>query len=131
MPAIQATQFCFLIVEPHCSIVAGCLPTLGPLVAGGRAAESLVRSVRSLISLASGGSSPRGSKGKTAVRLPSNTESLHDLTEVEGPQRQPPLQSTTEVQIKSNRSEDHGDTMELTSLDGGINVTRGVDVVRA
>lgn len=128
----QATQFCFLVIEPHCSIIAGCLPTFGPLISGGRAPESLVRSVRSILSLASGMSSPRGSKNRDAVRLPSNNASRQEITTVDDEQGQLPLQSTTKTQINSGTTKVHGDSIELNDLEGGgINVTRGVDVVRS
>lgn len=50
----------------------------------------------------------------------------------DGEQGQPPLQSTTKVQINSSPTKVHDDSIELNDLDGGgINVTRGVDVVRS
>ncbi|KAI8966715.1 hypothetical protein F5Y11DRAFT_361781 [Daldinia sp. FL1419] len=49
----QSVQFIFMILEPNCSIIAACLPCYGPLVAGGRAPESIVRSVQSVLSLQS------------------------------------------------------------------------------
>ncbi|RYP60013.1 hypothetical protein DL771_010651 [Monosporascus sp. 5C6A] len=64
--AIQSTQFIFLVLEPHCSIIAGCLPCYKPFIRpGGRDPESMVRSVRP-ISWGSGGSGgSRGSKSRT------------------------------------------------------------------
>ncbi|KAF2478182.1 uncharacterized protein BDR25DRAFT_338822 [Lindgomyces ingoldianus] len=56
----QAKQFCFMILEPNCSIIAACLPCYGPLFAHGRGMESILRSVRSVFSLRSR-SSPHGS----------------------------------------------------------------------
>lgn len=68
----QSKQYIFMVLEPNCSILAACLPTYGPLIAGGRAPESIVRSVRSVFSLrsvrsnnASARSLPRGSRDKT------------------------------------------------------------------
>ncbi|KAK0631017.1 hypothetical protein B0T17DRAFT_462298, partial [Bombardia bombarda] len=52
----QSKQFIFMIIEPNCSIIAACLPCYGPLLAGGRRPESIIRSIRSLISIGSGGS---------------------------------------------------------------------------
>ena len=48
-------------IEPCCSAIAACLPTLGPLVSGGRSPESLIHSIRSLFSTRSF-SSLRGEK---------------------------------------------------------------------
>lgn len=75
--AIQSKQFIFLVLEPHCSIIAGCLPCYGFLLAkfGGRAPESLVRSARSVISLHSWGS--RGSQGsKNKMQKPDDSFQL-------------------------------------------------------
>lgn len=52
-PVLQSRQFVFLIIEPNCSIIAACLPTYGPLFAGGRGLSSIVNSVRSVFSLRS------------------------------------------------------------------------------
>lgn len=75
-------------------------------------------------------SSPRGSKNRDAVRLPSNNASRQDITAVDDEQG---LQSTTKVQINSGATKVHDDSIELNDLEGGrgINVTRGVDVVRS
>ncbi|CBF83087.1 hypothetical protein AN3257.2 [Aspergillus nidulans FGSC A4] len=51
--ATQSRQFIFMILEPNCSIIAACLPCYGPLLARGRAPESLIRSVRSVFTLRS------------------------------------------------------------------------------
>ncbi|KAG8169531.1 hypothetical protein KVR01_000276 [Diaporthe batatas] len=107
------------------------LPTFGPLVAGGRAPESLIRSVRSILSLASGGSSPRGSRGsksRSGVRLPDNSDSRQDINAAEHGEFT--SHGTTEVHIKSDSTDRRTEEIELNDLDGGINVTRGVDVVR-
>ncbi|KAI1774488.1 hypothetical protein F4818DRAFT_452074 [Hypoxylon cercidicola] len=45
---VQSTQFCFLIIESHCSIIAASLPCYGPLFIGTKGAESMIRSVRSV-----------------------------------------------------------------------------------
>lgn len=42
-----------MILEPHCSIIAACLPCFGPLMRGGVAPEWMIRSARSFMSLAS------------------------------------------------------------------------------
>lgn len=77
-------------------------------------------------------SSPRGSKNRDAVRLPSNNASKQDITAIDDEQGQIPLQSTTKTQINSGATKVDGDSIELNDLEsGGINVTRGVDVVRS
>ncbi|KAI1145081.1 hypothetical protein F4825DRAFT_457867 [Nemania diffusa] len=120
---LQSLQFVFLMLEPHISITAACLPCYGPLLEGGRSPESLVRSVRSIISLASRGSSSSNSKQRTAVRLDSNNDSQHEIN-LEGVNSKWSQQSQTNVQVSS------GDKIELRDLENGINVTRGVEVVR-
>lgn len=61
-----------MVLEPNCSILAACLPTFGPLVAGGRGPESIVRSVRSIFSLrslrGSGSAIANGSGGSRPSR---------------------------------------------------------------
>lgn len=47
------------MIEPCASIVAACLPTLGPILNGWRLPESVVQSVRSALSIHSGGSASR------------------------------------------------------------------------
>ena len=47
------------MIEPCASIVAACLPTLGPILNGWRLPESVVQSVRSVLSIHSGGSASR------------------------------------------------------------------------
>jgi hypothetical protein len=86
---IQSKPYIFTIVEPNCSIIAACLPCYGTLARswGGRAPESLVRSVRSVLSLAS----RQGSNNSGATRSPENqsdatklqNNSYIELTEVE------------------------------------------------
>ncbi|KAH9884986.1 hypothetical protein F4778DRAFT_517129 [Xylariomycetidae sp. FL2044] len=63
---LQDQIYIFKIIEPNCSIIAACLPCYGPLFKGGRAAESLIRSVRSIVSLASGRS--HGSSRSSRLR---------------------------------------------------------------
>lgn len=115
-------------------MIAACLPTLGSLIAGGRAPESLVRSVRSIISLASRMGSPRSSKDRSGVRLPSNgNDSQHGINQLQEADAQWPPPHTTWVKIQSDSQIEHtagGDAIELSELERGINVTKGVDVVR-
>ncbi|KAL6720898.1 hypothetical protein ACLMJK_002823 [Lecanora helva] len=78
LPTKEAKTAIFTTVEPNCSIIAACLPCYGPLLEGGRTAESIIRSVRSALSLGSRKSppgssaraSPKGSKmSRTHVKL--------------------------------------------------------------
>ncbi|OTA98360.1 hypothetical protein M426DRAFT_69960 [Hypoxylon sp. CI-4A] len=133
--ALQSTQFVFLLVEPHCSIIAACLPCYGPLIDGGRAPESIVRSVRSILSIASRGSSSNGSKGRSAVRLPSVNDSQHKIATLQDNDTKWLQQSQTQVHVDAgDPSQAHGassgDDIELRDLESGINVTKGVQVVR-
>lgn len=72
--ASQHKQFIFMIIEAHCSIIAACLPCFGPLFTGGRAPESLVRSVRSVLSLASRSSLKKDTTRKNGSINGSNIE---------------------------------------------------------
>ncbi|KAI5925014.1 hypothetical protein F4810DRAFT_662535 [Camillea tinctor] len=124
--SLQSTQFIFLILEPHCSMIAACLPCLGPLFAGGRAPESIIRSVRSMLSLASRNSSQQSSK---AVGLPSHDESQAELrqSDLAWPQSQ---NSVHIAKADGDTIPTHYDEdIELQNRDR-INVTKGVDVVR-
>lgn len=51
--ALQWKTAIFMILEANCSVIAACLPCLGPLFRGWKGLESLVASVRSAISLRS------------------------------------------------------------------------------
>ncbi|KAI1373129.1 hypothetical protein F4677DRAFT_430333 [Hypoxylon crocopeplum] len=142
--AIQSKQFVFLVIEPHCSIIAGCLPCYGPLLAsiGGRAPESLVRSVRSIISLRSWGSrgsrGSRGSKSRTKkgdgfqTLGPKDGESQAD-SQLELSNHLQWPESSHDVQVMggsrksdSSKPNGHEDTANLPME--AINVTKGVDV---
>jgi hypothetical protein len=52
--ASEANIYIFGTMEPNCSIIAACLPCYGPLCTGDRTAESLVTSVRSVMSIRGG-----------------------------------------------------------------------------
>ncbi|KAI0456308.1 hypothetical protein F5B21DRAFT_502501 [Xylaria acuta] len=125
---LQSLQFVFLLLEPHISITAACLPCYGPLIDGGRAPESLVRSVRSILSLASRGSSSGNSKGRSAVRLPSNNDSQHEIN-LQGASSK---KSQTFAHVTVGDARVHGtgsgDDIELADLENGISVTKDVDV---
>ncbi|KAI1183939.1 hypothetical protein F5B17DRAFT_104779 [Nemania serpens] len=62
---LQSTIFIFKVIEPNASILAACLPTYGPLLKSWRAPASIIRSVRSLVSIASSGRS----RERSGVRL--------------------------------------------------------------
>ncbi|KAL9620551.1 MAG: hypothetical protein Q9160_004912 [Pyrenula sp. 1 TL-2023] len=49
--AVVANILIWSRIEPCCSVVAACLPTLGPLVRSGRDPGSLVNSIRSIFSV--------------------------------------------------------------------------------
>ena len=71
-------QYIFMMLEPNCSIIAACLPCYGPLLAGGRGPESLIRSLRSIISLRSRdskGSGGSGSRTQTNIAIASRAQS--------------------------------------------------------
>lgn len=102
-----------MILEPNCSIIAACLPCSGPLVAGGRAPESIIRSVRSVFSLRSLRSRRSGSPGNNSTELESGR--VFNV-----------LKSDSQV-ITSN---DKNGLQTRTFDNGGINVTRDVDVDR-
>jgi hypothetical protein len=86
----QSKAYIFTLVEPNCSIIAACLLCYGTLVRalGGRNLESVVRSVRSALSLRSRQSS-NGSDSRSrsqAIRLDSQkgrSDSQVELTELE------------------------------------------------
>ena len=66
-PVIQSKAYIFTVIEPNFSIIAACLPCYGNLVQrlGGRTLESVVRSVRSEVSLRSRVSFDRSSDSRS------------------------------------------------------------------
>lgn len=128
----------FLILEPNCSVIAGCLPCYAPLFAGGRAPESIVRSVWSVVSLQSirsafssrGGSTKDSGKG-TANSVDygygknSASESTTELREAL------PSWSMNPSNGSNNTHVAHVVDEELGGGLGSINVTRAVDVARS
>jgi len=76
----ESKQFIFMLLEPNCSIIAACLPCYGTLFArqGGRSPESLVRSVRSVLSLRSRSSSKHSGKSWNASGPSNPTVTDHD-----------------------------------------------------
>ncbi|KAI1465432.1 uncharacterized protein F4812DRAFT_123161 [Daldinia caldariorum] len=145
--AIQSKQFVFLILEPHCSIIAGCLPCYGSLLAslGGRSPESLVRSVRSIVSLRSWGSRGSGGSqgnkdkitgsGLQVLSSANNGQTSHDESQVELTNKSQWPDSRHDVHViaspKVDEVPEHTGNSENVQTDHGknsINVTHGVDV---
>ncbi|KAI1206319.1 uncharacterized protein F4807DRAFT_439697 [Annulohypoxylon truncatum] len=142
---LQSKQYIFLILEPNCSIIAACLPCYGPLFAGGRAPESIVRSVRSIFSLRSLGSkgSAHGSRDGNGSRSKDSNRSNGSHGNGAGGvgERGEPTESQIELSIQQwpgkGQQDVHcvggkmSDDVEALSLEGqGINVTNGVTVER-
>lgn len=113
-----------MIVEPNCSIIAACLPCYGPLFRGGRKPESLVRSIRSLLSLRSQSSTSSNSnyfKFGEANITPQNVSATESQIELKNGARSTANGERLSYQI----DEQQGDGRK-----GGANVTRGVEVIR-
>ncbi|KAL2020336.1 hypothetical protein VTK56DRAFT_8564 [Thermocarpiscus australiensis] len=135
--ANQSKQYIFMVLEPNCSILAACLPTYGPLVAGGRAPESILRSVRSVFSLRSaGGSASRsrtgghgGGIGGIGGRLDSaksgDRSASESQVELHGVEHWPGKVCRQEVSIESGGAPAVPD---LPVGRNGVNVTNGVTV---
>lgn len=125
----QAKQFVFMILEPNCSIIAACLPCYGPLVAGGRRPESLIRSFRSVFSLhSSKASSVRseikiGRNGSSIVK--SYNDSQVELTRPPVPWSEPQPRGENSVKIEQSQK-GYGERTD----DSGIHVMTKVDVSR-
>jgi hypothetical protein len=137
-----------MIIEPNCSIIAACLPTYGPLFRGGRTAESMIRSVRSVLSLRSRGGSSKGNSTPGSSRgdrtypgggfggasgTPTTTRKAPSSkggdSQVELRIQQWPGQGPLEVQCVGGQKPSY----EMNSLDlqkGAISVTNGVTVER-
>jgi hypothetical protein len=62
--AYESKSTIFLMLEPNCSIIAACLPCYGPLLEHGRTLDSIVGSVRSVLSLRSRSSDTANSSRK-------------------------------------------------------------------
>ncbi|KAI1761978.1 hypothetical protein GGR53DRAFT_503358 [Hypoxylon sp. FL1150] len=127
----QSVQFIFMILEPNCSIIAACLPCYGPLVAGGRAPESIIRSVRSVFSLRSLRSRRTGTPRKDSTELEAggafralksdSQRQLHEQS-IDWPQAHHGAQVIT--------TNDKGGLQAHTFDNGRINVTKHIDVDR-
>lgn len=125
---LQSKQVIFVILEPNCSIIAGCLPCYGPLFAGGRSPASLVRSVRSMFSLHSRNSFTNRSQSKFTDVAPRNGSSIDSQIELKQATRD---WSTAQNQGHSISNVESGREEEFEgSQNGGINVTKAYDVTR-
>ncbi|KAJ4288912.1 hypothetical protein N0V90_011253 [Kalmusia sp. IMI 367209] len=81
---VVANVFIWSRIEPCCSVIAACLPCLGPLV-NARGPASIVASIRSAISLGSLNSRGTNRSNQNKSENPSNTEeSRRDWTRLDG-----------------------------------------------
>lgn len=121
---LQDKIYIFKIIEPNISIIAACLPCYGPFL-GGRAAESLIRSVRSIVSLGSGGSN----NTPPALRL-RRREEERNVNESEIELRDLGWRGKGQQDAQCVGGKDSQD-VEGRSLeqDDGIQITRGVTIV--
>lgn len=127
-----------MVLEPNCSIFAACLPTLGPLISGGRAPESIVRSVRSIFSLrslrGSGGSSGSSRPGRrnyvqhSEPDHPKDNNLAESQVELRGIQKMPAY-GEQEVVISGHQSPQAELSFNNTGNEG-IYITNGVTVER-
>ncbi|KUI71215.1 hypothetical protein VM1G_07108 [Cytospora mali] len=125
---LQSKQFIFMIIEPNCSIIAACLPCYGTLLSalGGRAPESMLRSVRSIFSLRSR-NTDNSNKGALGGNSPGATLGIKSDSQIELQTHQSwPSKSQQEVQCIG------GSDGEIPALppNRGISVTNGVTVLR-
>jgi hypothetical protein len=109
------------MIEPNVSILAANLPLYGPLLRDGRGPESIIRSVRSVLSI--GSSASNGSRNRTGKK----DNGTEDVSLVSEGHLQWPGQGQQDVQCVGGTNDD----IELASLDqpDRIEVTRGVTVV--
>jgi hypothetical protein len=123
---LEAKVYIFAVIEPNCSIIAACLPCYGPLLKGGRGAESLVASVRSAISLFSFGSQDsRNASRRNQPGSGSNKQVAADLA-----------QNDSELQLTDFGSTSHSRAAHVEAIpheeednthEAGIKVTRGYE----
>ncbi|CAI6331426.1 unnamed protein product [Periconia digitata] len=111
---LQSQNFILMIIEPNISVVAACLPCYGPLVKGGRSQMSLINSVRSMFSLRSRQDYAQYGSGRSEGN--SATESQIELRK-----------GRMQANYVAERFSDEGGEVQQ----GGINVTRNVQVVRS
>ncbi|KAI1114205.1 hypothetical protein F5Y14DRAFT_415006 [Nemania sp. NC0429] len=116
----QSLQFIFMILEPNFSIVAACLPTLGPLFIGARGPESMIRSVRSFLSIGSRNSKngPETERPYTEVGSARSDIELHGRNDWPG--------SKHDVKVVTSTEQEHTQYFGKS----GINVTTGIEIDR-
>ncbi|KAK7923557.1 hypothetical protein PG985_007628, partial [Apiospora marii] len=125
----QSTQFCFLIIEAHCSILAACLPCYGPLVAGIRVPDSVIRRIRSVIPVASRDSSPRKSRRPSGPTTPHGNRGESEVELQESPGKWVHMSHEFDTVVSSQNSGSvGGDDENGNRGQAGIKVTRGLDV---
>ncbi|KAI8949234.1 hypothetical protein F4801DRAFT_553894 [Xylaria longipes] len=119
---LQSNIFIWKMIEPNVSILAANLPLYGPLLKGGRGPESIIRSVRSVLSI--GSSAPKGSRDRTGKQ----DNGAEDESLVSAGHQHWPGRGQQDVQCVGGKN---GDEIEMASLDppDRIEVTRGVTVV--
>ncbi|KAI1127676.1 hypothetical protein F5Y10DRAFT_242428 [Nemania abortiva] len=118
---LQSNIFIWKMIEPNVSILAANLPLYGPLLRGGRGPESIIRSVRSVLSLGSNAS--KGSRNRTKQDSGVEDESL-----VSAGHQQWPGKGKQDVQCTGGKNSDEIEMVSLNPPDR-IEVTRGVTVV--
>ena len=104
-------------IEPQMSIVAACLPTLTPLFHGGRDPASIIRSVRSILSLRSLSSQTREKKIS-----PSNTSLERENKDA----RHTWLQLDSDASQSNNINYEHG--VELENIHDDRRIYDGIAV---
>lgn len=128
----QSKNVIFMIIEPHASIIAACLPALGPLLAKGRMLDSIIRSFRSVISLAgspSGSANSRGS-GRNRSGFQNMPNQAADNSTIELSPYKPGFVSVS-ANLKTSQSTDEpyeDGAARGVDIPAGVNVTRGVNV---
>lgn len=125
------------IIEPNASIIAACLPTYGTYIKGSRPLESVIRSVRSVISLKSLRNNTRGSKDSGARNQDKSSQGLqlsNDSLEMESQFSKKPGQNHMDTLIASGSQGKLSHDTEAGLLpegnEHGIKITSGVTVTR-
>lgn len=121
---LQDKIFIWKIIEPNASIIAACLPTYGPLLRGGRAPESIIRSVRSILSIGS-----HSSKGSRGLRAPKGLDHKSGNDSQINLNPEAPNDGGHDVQCISGEGSQDIELAPMGKPDG-IEVTHGVSVIR-
>ena len=117
-----------MLIEANCSIIAACLPCYGPLLNRGRSPGSLVRSVITVFSLHSRGSSGNRSQPKSIDPAPRNSSSTDSHIHLK-PASADWFTAHNQGNVTSNiesRSEDGPEGHQ----EGVINITKAYDITR-